>query len=89
MLSDVNGVRFFRSAANGEPVLYAWKLTGDAELKLAANRMLHYLLKVAPKTAQGILHHTVNHPQIWADSFYMAPPFLAAASHYDEAVKAD
>jgi unsaturated rhamnogalacturonyl hydrolase len=85
MLSDANGIT--DSAANGEPVLYAWKLTGDPELKQAADRMLHYLLKVAPKTAQGILHHTINHQQIWVDSFYMAPPFLAAAGQYVEAVK--
>jgi unsaturated rhamnogalacturonyl hydrolase len=48
MLSDVNGVTDY--AANGEPVLYAWKLTGNPQLKQAADRMLHYLLNLAPKT---------------------------------------
>jgi unsaturated rhamnogalacturonyl hydrolase len=85
MLSDINGVA--DSAANGEPVLYAWKMTGDPHLKQAADRMLHYLLNLAPKTEQGILHHTIDQQQIWVDSFYMAPPFLAAAGHHDEAVK--
>jgi unsaturated rhamnogalacturonyl hydrolase len=85
MLSDINGVT--DSASNGEPVLYAWKITGDPRFKQAADRMLHYLLHVAPKTEQGILHHTINQQQIWVDSFYMAPPFLAAAGQFDEAVK--
>jgi unsaturated rhamnogalacturonyl hydrolase len=85
MLSDNNGVT--DAAANGEPVLSAWKATGDPQFKLAADRMLNYLLQLAPKTEHGILHHTVDHQQIWVDSFYMAPPFLAAAGHPAEAVK--
>jgi rhamnogalacturonyl hydrolase YesR len=85
MLSDMNGVT--DSASNGEPVLYAWKMTGDPRLKQAADRMLQYLLHAAPKTEQGILHHTVNQQQIWVDSFYMAPPFLAVSGQPDEAVK--
>jgi unsaturated rhamnogalacturonyl hydrolase len=85
MLSDANGVT--DSAANGEPALFAWKATGDVKLKQAADRMLHYLLHLAPKTEQGILHHTVSQQQIWVDSFYMAPPFLAVAGHPEEAVK--
>jgi unsaturated rhamnogalacturonyl hydrolase len=85
MLSDVNGVT--DAAANGEPVLHAWQATGDLLFKQAADKMLHYLLQLAPRTAQGILHHTVEEQQIWVDSFYMAPPFLAVAGHPEEAVK--
>lgn len=85
ILSDSNGVT--DSASNGEPVLFAWKVTGDPQLKLAADRMLQYLLHQAPKTEKGTLHHIVSQKQIWVDSFYMAPPFLAVAGHPDEAVR--
>jgi protein-disulfide isomerase len=37
-------------AANGVPVLYAARYTGDAQLKTAAQRMLDYLLTTAPRT---------------------------------------
>ncbi len=73
-------------AASGEAVLNAFKFSGDPSLKEAADRMLDYLLAKAPKCANGTLHHTLNAPEIWADSFYMAPPFLAAAGQYQEAV---
>lgn len=74
-------------AANGEPVLYAANLTGDKLLQAAADRMLDYLLNQAPKTSRGTLHHIETEPQVWIDSMYMAPPFLAVAGHSEEAVK--
>jgi rhamnogalacturonyl hydrolase YesR len=49
--------------------------------------MLAYLLKTAPRTADGTLHHIDHKPQVWIDSMYMAPPFLAAAGEPAEAVK--
>jgi unsaturated rhamnogalacturonyl hydrolase len=74
-------------AASGEAVLYAAKLTGDKNLKSAADKMLEYLMEKAPKNSSGILYHTLNAPQIWVDSLYMAPPFLAKAGHFEESVK--
>jgi len=74
-------------AANGEAVLYAANLAGDQSLHAAADRMLDYLLNQAPKTSGGTLHHIVTKPQVWIDSMYMAPPFLALAGHFEEAVK--
>jgi rhamnogalacturonyl hydrolase YesR len=74
-------------AANGEPVLYAAKVTGDERLREAADRMLDYLLYHAPRTEDGTLYHVTNEPQVWIDSMYMAPPFLAVAGHPEEAVK--
>jgi unsaturated rhamnogalacturonyl hydrolase len=74
-------------AANGEAVLYAAKVTGDERLYAAAGGMLTYLLNEAPKTRGGTLHHIVTKPQVWIDSMYMAPPFLAVAEHSEEAVK--
>ena len=74
-------------ASNGEPVLYAAKLTGDNSLKAAADRMLDFLLYKSPKTTDGIIYHNYIENMIWVDAFYMAPPFLAVCGQYDEAIK--
>ncbi|HEX7712479.1 MAG TPA: glycoside hydrolase family 88 protein [Bacillota bacterium] len=74
-------------AANGEPVLFAAKATGDDALHRAAQRMLEYLLYQAPKTRDGIIYHNQIENRIWVDAFYMVPPFLAVAGHPDEACK--
>jgi unsaturated rhamnogalacturonyl hydrolase len=74
-------------AANGEPVLYAARLGGDADLLAAAERQLDWLLRQAPRSPEGVLYHHTHTRQIWVDSFYMAPPFLAVAGHPREAVE--
>jgi len=74
-------------AANGEAVLFAAKHAGESALLEASDRMLDYLMNKAPKTQKGILYHLVQKPQVWADSMFMAPPFLAAAGQPAEAVK--
>ena len=85
MVSDNHGVT--DPAANGEGVLYAAKETGDPVFKRGAEGMLNYLLKTAPRTADGTLYHIDHKPQVWIDSMYMAPPFLAAAGQPAEAMK--
>lgn len=85
MVSDNHGVT--DPAANGEGVLFAAKVTGDPVFKSGADRMLQYLLKTAPKTGDGTLYHVDHKPQVWIDSMYMAPPFLAVAGAPAEAVK--
>jgi rhamnogalacturonyl hydrolase YesR len=72
-------------ASNGEAVLYAARVTGDARLSLAAEKMRDYLLHRAPKTPDGIMYH-LGH-QVWIDAMYMSPPFLAAVGHPAEALK--
>jgi unsaturated rhamnogalacturonyl hydrolase len=74
-------------AANGEAVLFAAKTTGDEKLSQAADRMLDYLLNRAPRRKDGALYHVANKRQVWIDSLYMAPPFLAVAGRPDEAVR--
>jgi unsaturated rhamnogalacturonyl hydrolase len=74
-------------AANGEAVLKAAELTGDTRLTEAANRMRDYLMNEAPRTADGTLLHLKSVRQVWVDSLYMAPPFLAIAGHPAEAVR--
>jgi unsaturated rhamnogalacturonyl hydrolase len=73
--------------SNGEGVLFAAKATHDSVLQSAADRMLEYFLKTAPRTEDGTFHHIDDKPQIWIDSMYMAPPFLAVAGAPAEAVK--
>jgi len=74
-------------ASNGEPVLTAAKLTGDNSLKLAAERMLEFLLFKAPRTTEGIIYHNYIENMIWVDAFYMLPPFLSVSGYPEEAVK--
>jgi len=74
-------------ASNGEPLLHAWKATGDPALKAAADRMLEFLLHKAPRTRDGLLFHNHIENLIWVDAIYMAPPFLAVAGQPEEAVK--
>ncbi|MBR6325301.1 MAG: glycoside hydrolase family 88 protein [Lachnospiraceae bacterium] len=95
-------------AANGEVVLRAGEITGDPFYTEGAERMLDYLLRLAPRTSgpaqagcgdeaadtEGILchneisfHEGYSPMQIWADSIYMAPPFLAVMGAWEEAVR--
>lgn len=74
-------------ASNGEPVLFAARVTGDAALQQAAGRMLEYELTKAPRTKAGIICHNRDKNQIWVDALYMLPPFLAVAGHPQEAMK--
>jgi rhamnogalacturonyl hydrolase YesR len=74
-------------AANGEPVLFAARVSGDPRLQKAAERMLEFLLYKAPRTRNGIIYHNQIENMIWVDAFYMVPPFLAVAGHPAEAVK--
>jgi rhamnogalacturonyl hydrolase YesR len=86
-LPESNIVAVTDPAANGPAVLKAAHLTGDPDLHLAAQRMADYLRHTAPRTDDGILHHVTYAPQLWVDSLYMAPPFLAEAGYPDEAIK--
>lgn len=74
-------------AANGEAVALAARLTGDSGLHEGAQRMLDYLLHKAPRSRDGILYHIIDKPQMWIDSMYMAPPFLAVMGYHNEAIK--
>jgi rhamnogalacturonyl hydrolase YesR len=74
-------------ASNGEPVLFAYRETGDPAFKAAADRMLEFLLYKAPRTRAGLIYHNHVENRIWVDAFYMAPPFLAVAGRPDEAFR--
>ncbi|MBE5874727.1 MAG: glycosyl hydrolase [Lachnospiraceae bacterium] len=81
-------------AANGEVVYRAYQRTGETKYLESAQKMLHYLMEKAPRTDKGILCHNeisfvegYSQDQIWVDSVYMAPPFLAVMGELNEAVR--
>ncbi len=82
-----NGSEATDPGANGEAVLRAAELCRDPDLEAAAQRMIDWLLRGAPRSQDGILYHLEDKRQLWADSFYMAPPLLAVAGHYEEALR--
>ncbi len=78
-------------AAAGEAVVFAALSIGERRLAEGAERMLGYLLERAPRTADGVLLHLeprgAGQGELWIDSMYMAPPFLALAGQPLEAVR--
>ena len=73
--------------AVGEALLFACEKTGDPFLWQAKDRLLGWALDLAPRSETGTLYHVTDAPEFWVDSFYMLPPFLAAAGEYSEALK--
>lgn len=73
--------------APGEAIAEAWRLTGDPIFEDALNRLLDWALYRAPRTSCGVVCHVIGTKQVWADSCYMLPTFLAAAGHTREAVE--
>ncbi|KAJ7343474.1 Six-hairpin glycosidase-like protein [Mycena albidolilacea] len=43
----------------------------------AAQSQLEYTLNVVPRTSDGAISHRVAQVQLWSDSVFMVPPFLA------------
>jgi len=74
-------------SACGEVLLWAAKKTQITALQNAVNGLLEFNLNKALRNRDGIVYHMNYDKSFWVDSIYMLPPFLAAAGHYDEAVK--
>ena len=88
-----NNIAVTDPAANGEVCWRAWELTGDEFYKDGAQKMYDYLMYAAPRTPDGVIYHNnisfdnrFTSAQIWVDSCFMAPPFLAVMGNVDEAV---
>lgn len=73
--------------AIGEALIFACEQTADPALIQAKDHLLHWALETAPRNAQGIVYHLDNCEEVWVDSFYMLPPFLARAGYFDEALR--
>jgi len=81
-------------AVNGEVVYRAYLDTGKELFKTGAQRMLDYLMNNAPRTKNGIICHNeisfveeFSPNQVWVDSIYMMPPFLAVMGEIVESEK--
>jgi unsaturated rhamnogalacturonyl hydrolase len=74
-------------AMGGVAYWHAGHITGDPEIQEAAQGLLKWILEDAPRASDGTLYHVFKSPEVWSDSFNGAPPFLAATSHYDEALR--
>ncbi len=74
-------------AMGGAAYWRAGEITGDVEIQEAARGLLEWILKKAPRAADGTLYHVFKEKQVWSDGFNGAPPFLAATGNYDEALR--
>lgn len=89
-----NNIAVTDPAANGEVVLRAYEHTGDIMYKKAVQKMHQYIIIKAPRTEDGLICHNeisfekgFSPYQIWVDSCYMLPPFLAVMGGFSEAEK--
>ena len=73
-------------AASGTVVKKSGEKYHDKTLIKAAQDMLDYLLNEAPRNEEGTFYHILSAPELWIDSMYMAPPFLAVMGEYQEAI---
>lgn len=73
-------------AMGGEAYARAAGWTTDPQIQRAVQGLLDWIRNKAPRSADGILYHVFEVPEMWSDGFNGAPPFLAAMGHYDEAL---
>ena len=73
--------------AAGCGILKCRELFGDEKYKQAADKLYNYCKNIAPRNEAGTVYHINNHREIWSDSIYMLPPFLASYGDYDECMK--
>lgn len=71
----------------GEALAWAARETGDPDLTTALAALREWALHRAPRSPEGLVYHVTNAPQIWVDSMYMLPPFLAAIGEGEEALR--
>ena len=76
-------------AMGGEAYARAAEWTGDPQIRDAVQGLLDWIRNKAPRSADGILYHTLRSPEMWSDGFNCAAPFLAAMGHFDEALAPD
>ncbi len=74
------------SAMGGAAYAQAADWSVDPVLREAVNGLLTWIREKAPRSADGILYHLTDAPQMWSDGFSGAPPFLSAMGFHDEAL---
>ena len=78
-LAEIEDTGVVNGAANTEVVRWAAGRDGDPALDLAVRRQLAWLLRGAPRAADGTLFHLESGHQVWVDTIYMVLPALVAA----------
>ena len=73
-------------AVNGPGMLFAYKVTGDAKYKKAADDLFNYFKKPEAKTPNGYIRHNLKSMQIFSDNTFMQVPFFAMMGDYKEAL---
>ncbi len=73
-------------AMGGEAYARAAEWTADPALRQASDGLLRWIRFKAPRSADGLLYHVFEGPEMWADGFNGAPPFLSALGFHDEAL---
>jgi rhamnogalacturonyl hydrolase YesR len=73
-------------AMGGAAYSKAAEWTGDPQIREAVNGLLEWIRFKAPRSADGLLYHVFEGPEMWSDGFNGAPPYLAAMGFYDEAL---
>ncbi|MBK8024254.1 MAG: hypothetical protein IPK19_23170 [Chloroflexi bacterium] len=76
-----------RPAANGEPSCAPPRSPATWRLPRRRSAWPVHHLRDAPHS-EGVVYHAPR-PELWIDSMYMAPPFLAIMGYCDEAVFPD
>ena len=73
--------------AAGFGIVRCYEITGLKKYKEAADKLYEYCKTKAPRNSEGTLYHLDNSKELWSDSIYMLPPFLAAYGDFDECLK--
>ena len=73
--------------AAGEALLFAIRKTGDKQFTKALELLNKWVNELAPRNSEGTMYHNTPKPEFWVDSFYMLPPYLAAAGQFEEALR--
>ncbi|WP_089155584.1 glycoside hydrolase family 88 protein [Micromonospora sp. NBS 11-29] len=83
-LGELGGsVGAVNGAACGEVVRHAATTTGDPRYAAALAAQLDWLVRRAPRAADGTLFHLLGSRQVWADTVYMVVPLLALTGRTD------
>ena len=87
-----NGVVAAQGGSTTDPLMlgdclwWSARSTGDSELVKAADNMLQFALKGAPRAGDGTSFHQAASREMWSDGSFTTPPFLAAAGQPDAAI---
>jgi rhamnogalacturonyl hydrolase YesR len=69
-----------------EALIAAIKYTDDPELKGGLEKLMNWVLKLAPRNRDGVIYFHRWTREVWSEAAHMIPVALAAAGYYKEAL---